>query len=99
MEQVNKKWGSMSKDPGLGGPLGGLCNILFPKKYNKKIMYQTFLPQSGILNKSIIHIDFITVCMNVAKEPIFIYRWNIIFFYIFTHIFLIHIPHMAQDTC
>ena len=99
MEQVNKKWGSMSKDPGLGGPLGGLCNILFPKKYNKKIMYQTFLPQSGILNKSIIHIDFITVCMNVAKEPIFIYRWNIIFFYIFNHIFLIHIPHMAQDTC
>ena len=29
MEQVNKKWGNMSKDPGLGGPLGGLCNIFF----------------------------------------------------------------------
>ena len=71
----------------------------FPRNIIKKIMYQTFLPQSGILNKSIIHIDFITVCMNVAKKPIFIYRWNIIFFYIFTHIFLIHIPHMAQDTC
>ena len=42
MEQVNKKWGSMSKDPGLGGSLGGLCNILFPEKYNKKIMYQSF---------------------------------------------------------
>ena len=52
----------------------------FPRNIIKKIMYQTFLPQSGILNKSIIHIDFITVCMNVAKEPIFIYRWNIIFF-------------------
>ena len=36
MEQDYKKWGNMSKDPGLGGPLGGLCNILFPKKYNKK---------------------------------------------------------------
>ena len=36
MEQVNKKWGNMSKDPGLGGPSGGLCNISFPKKYKKK---------------------------------------------------------------
>ena len=42
MEQVNKKWGNMSKDPGLGGPLGGQCNILFPKKYYKKYMYQSF---------------------------------------------------------
>ena len=74
MEQMNKKWGNMSKDPGLGGPLGGLCIILFPKKYDKKYMYQSFLPQSGILNKSIIHVVFITLCMNVAKEPIFIYR-------------------------
>ena len=89
----------MSKDPGLGGPLGGLCNILFPKKYNKKYMYQLFLPQSGISNKSIIHVDFITMCMYVAKEPIFIYRWNIYFCYIFAHIFLDHVPHMTQDTC
>ena len=36
MEQVNKKWGNMSKDPGLGGPLGGLSNVLFHKKYKKK---------------------------------------------------------------
>ena len=42
MEQVNKKWGNMSKDPDLGGPFGGLCNILFPKNYNKKYMYQRF---------------------------------------------------------
>ena len=89
----------MSKDPGLGGPLGGLCNILFPKKYNKKYMYQSFLPQSGISNKSIIHVVFITMCMNVAKESIFIYRWNIYFCYIFAHIFLDHVPHMTQDTC
>ena len=41
MEQGYKKWGNMGKDPGLGGPLGGLCNILFPKKYNKKYMYQS----------------------------------------------------------
>ena len=47
MEQVNKKWDSMSKDPGLGGPLGGLCNILFPKKYNKKFMYQSFYHRMG----------------------------------------------------
>ena len=26
----------MSKNPGLGGPLGGLCSILFRKKYKKK---------------------------------------------------------------
>ena len=42
MEQVNKKWGKMSKDPGLRGPLGDLCNILFSKQYNKKLMYQSF---------------------------------------------------------
>ena len=69
----------MSKDPGLGGPLGGLCNILFPKKYNKKYMFQSFLPQSGIANKSILHVVFITICVNVAKEPIFINHWNIYF--------------------
>ena len=72
MEQVNKKWGNISKDPGLRGPLGSLCNILFPKKYNKKYMFQSFfLPQSGLSNKSIIHVVFITMCMNVAKEPLF----------------------------
>ena len=90
----------MSKNPGLGGPLGGLCNILFPKKYNnKKYMSQSFLPQSGISNKSIIHVVFITMCMNVAKEPIFIYRCYIYFCYIFAHMFLDHVPHMTQDTC
>ena len=89
----------MSKDPGLGGPLGGLCNVLLPKKYNKKYMYQSFLPQSGISNKSIIHIVFIAMCMNVAKEPIFIYRRNIYFCYIFAPIFLDHVPHVTQDTC
>ena len=67
MEQVNKKWGKMSMDPGLGGLLGGLCNILFPKKYDKKFMYQSFLPQSGILNKYITHVVSITMCMDVAK--------------------------------
>ena len=87
----------MSKD--LGGPLGGLCNILFPKKYNKKYMFQTFLPQSGISNKSILHVVFITMCMNVTKELVFISRWNIYFCYIFAHIFLDHVPHMTQDTC
>ena len=79
MEQDYKTRGNMSKAPGLGGPLGGLCNILFPKKYDEKYMYQSFLLQSGISNKSIIHVVFITMCMNVAKEPIFIYRWNIYF--------------------
>ena len=47
MEQVNKKWGNVSQDPGLGGPLGGLWNILFPKKYNKKYMYQSFSHRVG----------------------------------------------------
>ena len=65
MEQDYKKGGNMSKGPGLGGPLGGLCNISFPKK-DKKYMYQSFLPLSGISNKSIIHVVFITMCMNVA---------------------------------
>ena len=74
MEQVNKKWGKMSKDPGLGGPLGGLCNTSFPQKYDKKYIYQSCLPQRGILNKSTIHVVFITMRINVAKEPIFINR-------------------------
>ena len=42
MEQTDKKWRNVSKDPGLGGPLGGLCNILFPKKYNERYMYHGF---------------------------------------------------------
>ena len=50
MEQVNNKWGNMHKDTGLGGPLGGLCIILLSKNYNKQYMYQSFLPQSGILH-------------------------------------------------
>ena len=79
MEQVNKKWGSISKDPGLEGPLGGLCNISFPNKYNEKFIYESVLPQSGIFNKSIIHVVFITMCMNVAKEHIFIYHLIIFF--------------------
>ena len=62
MEQVNKKWGNMSKDPGLGGPLGGLCNILFSKKHDKKYLYQSFLTQSGISNKSILHVVFLLLC-------------------------------------
>ena len=41
----------------------------------------------------------ITMCTNVAKEPIFIYRWNIYFCYIFAHIFLDHVYHMTQDNC
>ena len=42
MDQMNKKWGNTSKDPDLGGSLGVQCNILFPKKYNEKSMYQSF---------------------------------------------------------
>ena len=52
IEQVNKKWGNMNKDPGLGGPLGGLCNILFPKKYDKKYTYQSFPHRVGYLINS-----------------------------------------------
>ena len=99
MEPDHKKWGNMSKDLGLGCLLGNLCNILSPKKYNKKYMYQSFLPWSGMSNKSIIHVVFITMCMNVAKESIFIYRSNIYFCYIFARIFLDHVPHMTQETC
>ena len=32
MQQVNKEWGKMSKDPGLAGPLDGPCDIRFPNK-------------------------------------------------------------------
>ena len=45
--KIIKKQGNMSKDPGLGGPLGSLCNILFPKKYNEKYMYQSFYHRVG----------------------------------------------------
>ena len=31
MEQLNGMWGKARKDPGLGGPLGGLCDISFPR--------------------------------------------------------------------
>ena len=84
----------MSKDPGLGGPLGGLYNILFPKKKQVSKIFS----QSGIWNKYIIHIVFMTMCMNVAKEPIF-FIVEIIFFYIFAHICFEHVPRMTQDSC
>ena len=71
MEQMNKTWGNMSKDPGLGGPLGGLCNILFPKKYDKKYMYQSFLLQSGISNESIIHVVFNDYVHECSKRTYF----------------------------
>ena len=51
----------------------------FPRNIIKNICIKVFLPQSGILNKSIIHVVFMTLCMNAAKELIFIYRWNIYF--------------------
>ena len=149
----------MSKDPGLRGPLGGLCNFLFPKKCDKiyrqvsnirrtlvgneivdhsdvvgaspvgtapttfsfstwlhwigqrqlqdetrhiqvwefgasyirdfMVHVSKFSPQNGILHKSIIHVVFMTMRMNVTKENIFIYRWNIDLFYIFAHTFSI----------
>ena len=43
-------------------------------------MYESLLPQSGILNKSIIHVVFVTMCMNVAKDSPFIAE-----IYIFLH--------------
>ena len=61
-------------------------------------MHQSFLPHSGILNKSIICVVFIAMCMNVAKEP-FHLSLKYTFFYIFAHIFLNHVPHMTQDIC
>ena len=42
MEQVNKKWGNMSKDVGLEGLLVGLSSILFPKKFDKNIWIKVF---------------------------------------------------------
>ena len=73
----------------------------FPRNIIKNTCIKVFLPQSGILNESIINVVFMTMCINVAKEPIFSYRWNIYmyFFYILAHIFLNNVPHMTQDTC
>ena len=53
--KIIKKVGNMSKDPGLGGPLGSLCNILFSKKCNKNTCIKVFFYHSGISNKSITH--------------------------------------------
>ena len=70
MEQANKEWSNMNRDPVLKGPFGGLCSILFPKKYDKKWdMYQIF-PTECDINKSIIHIVFMTLLENN-------YRWNL----------------------
>ena len=66
-----------------------------------KMYVSKFFPRSGIFNKSIIHVFFMTMCVNVAKDHIFIYRWNIyMFFNIFAHSrFFNHASHMPQDTC
>ena len=89
MEQVNKKWGNMSKDPDLRGPLGGLCNILFPKKYNRKYMYQSFFTTERNI-KEIHHTrsfyDYVRECSKITS---FHLSLKYIFFNIFAHIFLI----------
>ena len=87
MEQVNKKWGDMSKDPGLGGALGGLCSILFPKKHDKKYMYQSFLPQSGISNKSIKHVVFYCYVHECSKRTYFHLSLKYILFFTFSPIY------------
>ena len=47
-DQVNKKWDKMSKDPGLVGPLGGLCNIYFPRNIRKNACIIVFLTELDI---------------------------------------------------
>ena len=65
----------------------------FPRNIIKNTYIKGFfLPQSGILNKSVMHIVFITMCMNVAKEPIFIYRWNI-------YIYILHFRPYISWSC
>ena len=60
----------MSKDPGLGGPLGSLCNILFPKKYNEKYMYQSFYHRVGYqINPS--YTQFLLLCAWMQQKNLF----------------------------
>ena len=58
-----------------------------------KIFISKCFPQSAISNNSIIHVVFMTMYMDVLKEHIFIYRWNIHVFHIFAHTFFNHVPH------
>ena len=80
MEQVNQNWGNMSKDQASEARLAVYIIFYFPRNIIKNTCIIFFSPQSGVLNKSIKHVVFITMCMDVAKEHIFIYRWNIFFF-------------------
>ena len=48
----------------------------FPRYETKKCMCQSFPHRMGYQHKPIIYVVFMTMCMNVAKEHIFIYRWN-----------------------
>ena len=49
VEKVNKKSVKMTKDPSIGGPLGGLCNIFFPIDIIK-YLYNISI-QNGILSE------------------------------------------------
>ena len=104
--KTSKKWSKWIKSGATWAriraseaPLAVYVTFYFPRNIMKNTCIKVFLPQSGILNKSIIHIVFMTMCTDVAKEAIFIYRWNCIFFNIFTHIFLDHVPHKTQNAC
>ena len=63
-----------------GASLAVYVTFNFSRSIIKNTCFKVCLPQSGILHKSITRAVFITMCMNVAKEPIFIYRWYIYFF-------------------
>ena len=94
--KMNKKWSKWTESGAtwariraLEARLAVYVTFYFPGNIIKNTCIKFFIPQSGILNKSAIRVVLITMCMNVAREPIFIYRWNVYFFILSPIYFLI----------
>ena len=51
----------------------------FSRNIIKYTCFKVFFTTKWDIKKWILYVVFVTMCMNAAKEPIFIYRWYIYF--------------------
>ena len=80
MEQVKKSGATWARNRASEARLAVYVISYFPRNMIKIHASRFFLPQSGILNKSILQVVFITMYMNVAKKTYFHLSLKYIFF-------------------
>ena len=104
--KISKKWSKWIKNEAtwariraLEARLAVYVTFYFIRNILKYTCIKVFLPHCGISNKSIMHVVFYDYVHECSKRAYFHLSLKFIFFYIFVHISLNHVPHMTQDTC